>query len=134
MFDSLRPHGLQHSRLPCPSPSLGLYLSPIASFRGPSEAIHRHVYLHSIIPDADASRNAQGKLRLSEEEALLDGSEGKETACNAGDPGTILGSGRSPGEGNANPLQYSCLENSIDRGASWATIHGVTKSWTGLND
>ena len=46
-----------------------------------------------------------------------DGSEGKESACNAGDPGLIPGLGRSPGEGNGNPLQYSCLENSKDRGA-----------------
>ena len=45
----------------------------------------------------------------------------KESACNAGDPGSIPGSGRSPGEGNGNPLQYSCLENPMDRGAWWAT-------------
>ena len=56
------------------------------------------------------------------------------SACNVGDPGLIPGSGRSPGEGNGNPLQYSCLENPIDRGAWWATVHGVTKSWIGLND
>ena len=49
----------------------------------------------------------------------------KESACNAGDPGFIPRLGRSPGEGNGNPLQYSCLENSIDRGAWWATDHGV---------
>ena len=47
-------------------------------------------------------------------------SDGKESACNAGDPGSISGSGRSPGEGNGNPFQYSCLENSRDRGARWA--------------
>ena len=58
------------------------------------------------------------------------GSEGKASAYNAGDPGSILGSGRSPGEGRGNPLQYSCLENSMDRGASWATVHRVTKSDT----
>ena len=49
---------------------------------------------------------------------------------NAADPGSIPGSGRSPGEGNGNPLQYSCLENPMDRGAWWATIHGVAKSRT----
>ena len=49
------------------------------------------------------------------------GSDSKESACNAGDPGSIPGSGRSPGVGNGNPLQYSCLENSMDRGAWWAT-------------
>ena len=51
----------------------------------------------------------------------------KESTCNAGDPGSILGSGRSPGEGNGNPLQYSCLENPIDRGAWQATVHGVAR-------
>ena len=57
-------------------------------------------------------------------------SEGKESACNAGYPGSILGSGRVPGEGNSYPFQFSCLENSMDRGAWWATVHGVTKSQT----
>ena len=61
-----------------------------------------------------------------------DGSDGKESACSAGDPGLIPGSGRSPGEGNDNPLQYSCLENSMDRGAWRATVHGVTKGRTRL--
>ena len=51
----------------------------------------------------------------------------KESACNAGDPGSIPGSGRSPGEGNGYPLQYSCLENPMDRGAWWATVQGVTR-------
>ena len=53
-------------------------------------------------------------------------------ACNEGDMGSIPGSRRSPGEGNGNPLQYSSLENSMDRGAWWATIHGVANSWTRL--
>ena len=61
------------------------------------------------------------------------GSDGKEFACNAGDPGSIPGSGRSPGEGNGYPVQYSCLENRMDRGAWWATIHKVTKSQTQLS-
>ena len=56
------------------------------------------------------------------------------SACNAGDPGSIPGLGRSPGEGYGNPLQYSCLENSMDRGALYATAHGVAKSRTGLSD
>ena len=51
----------------------------------------------------------------------------KESACNAGDPGLIPGLGRSPGEGNDNPLQYSCLENQMDKGAWWATVHGVAR-------
>ena len=56
------------------------------------------------------------------------GSEVKASACNVGDPGPIPGSGRSPGEGNGNPLQYSFLENPMDRGAWSTTIHGVTDS------
>ena len=58
------------------------------------------------------------------------GSDSEESACNAGDPGSIPGLGRFLGEGNGNPLQYSCLENPMDREAWWATVHGVTKSWT----
>ena len=56
------------------------------------------------------------------------GSDGKESACNAGDPGWISGSGRSPAEGNGYPPQYSCLDNSMDRGAWWVTVHGIAKS------
>ena len=52
---------------------------------------------------------------------------GKESACNAGDLDSIPGSGTSPGEGNDNPLEYSCLEKPMDRGAWWATVHGVAK-------
>ena len=62
------------------------------------------------------------------------GSDGKASACNAGDPGLIPGSGRSPGEGNGNPLQYSCLENPMDREAWWAIVHGVAKNRTRLSD
>ena len=58
------------------------------------------------------------------------GSGGKEFTCNVRDPGSIPGSGRSPGEGDDYSLQYSCLENSMDRGAWWGTDHGVTKSQT----
>ena len=62
------------------------------------------------------------------------GSDGKESACNVGDLGLVPGLGRAPGEGNGNTLQYSCLENSLDRGAWWATAHRVTKSQTLLSD
>ena len=62
------------------------------------------------------------------------GSEFKVSAWNAGDPGSIPGLGRSPGEGNGNPLQYSCLENPMDRGAWWATVYGVAKSWIWLSN
>ena len=56
------------------------------------------------------------------------GSDGKEYTCNVGDPGLILGSGRSPGQGNGNPHHYSCLENLRDRGIWWATVNGMAKS------
>ena len=61
------------------------------------------------------------------------GLDSQESACNAGDQGLIPGAGRSPGEGNGSPLQYSCLENSMDRGAWQTTAHRVTKSWTRLS-
>ena len=62
------------------------------------------------------------------------GSEVKTSACNAGDLVSIPGLGRAPGEGNSNPLQYSCLENPMDGGAWWAIVHGVTKGRTRLSD
>ena len=62
-----------------------------------------------------------------------DVSEVKVSPCNVGDPGSIRGLGRSPGEGNGNPLQYSCLENPMDGGAWWAIVHGVAKSRTRLS-
>ena len=62
------------------------------------------------------------------------GSDGKETACKAGDLGSNPGPGKSLGEGNGNPLQYSCLENSMDRRAWWATVHGVARSQTRLGE
>ena len=62
------------------------------------------------------------------------GSDSKESACNAGDPDSIPGSGRNPGEGNGNPFQYSCMENPMDRGTWWATLHGVAKRQTELSD
>ena len=64
---------------------------------------------------------------------FLGGWDSKESVCSVEDPGLIPGSGRSPEEGNGYPLQYPCLENSVDRGAWRATVHGVTKSWIRLN-
>ena len=61
------------------------------------------------------------------------GSDGKASAYKAGDPGLIPGSLRSSGEGKGKPFQYSCLENAMDRGAWWATVHGVTESRTRLS-
>ena len=65
---------------------------------------------------------------------LTCGSDSKESACNAEDQGLFPGARRSPGEGNGNPLQYSCLGKPIDRGVWWATVYGVTKSGTQLSD
>ena len=62
------------------------------------------------------------------------GSDGKESTCNAGDPDSVPGSRRSPGEGNGNPLQYSCLGNPVDRGPWRAAVHDVSKSQTWLSD
>ena len=62
------------------------------------------------------------------------GSDGEKSACNVGDPGLTPGSGRSHGEGNNNPLLYSCLDSSMDRGAWWVTVHSVARSRTRLND
>ena len=73
------------------------------------------------------------KIYLNKEE-FPGGSEDKASACHVGDPGLIPGLGRSPGEGNGNPLQYSCLENPMDRGVWRATVHGVAKSWTRLSE
>ena len=70
----------------------------------------------------------------NEQPGFPGGSDGKESACNEGAPSSIPGLGRPPGEENGDPLQYSHLENSMDRGIWWATVHGVSKSWTQLSD
>ena len=67
-------------------------------------------------------------------EGFPSSSDGKASACNAGDLGLIPGLGRSSGEGNGNPVQYSCLENFMGRGAWQATVHGVAKNRTQLSD
>ena len=81
-----------------------------------------HTYTHSL---------EIGKKKLHSHIIHLgffpDGSDGKESACDADDLGSIPGSGRFLGGGHGNPLQYPCLENPMDRGAWWATVHGVTK-------
>ena len=74
------------------------------------------------------------RAHCREWQSSLVGSDRKESACNVGDPGSIPGSERSPGKGNGNPLQYSCLENSTDRGDWWTTVHGVTKSRTQMSN
>ena len=71
---------------------------------------------------------------LNKKRACTGSSDDKESACHAGDLGVIPGLRRFPGRGHGNPLQYSCLENPMDRGAWWATVHGVAKSRTQLSD
>ena len=66
-------------------------------------------------------------MRLSHSSGFPGGSDGEEPTCSAGDRGSIPGLGRSPGEENGNPLQYLCVENPMDRGAWWATVHGVAR-------
>ena len=74
-----------------------------------------------------SSEQVNGILLFS---GLFRGSDGKESACSVGDLGSIPGLGRSTGEGNGTPLQYSCLENPVDGGAWWAAVHGVAESDT----
>ena len=73
-------------------------------------------------------------MGFSRQKGLHGNSDGKESACNVGDPGSIPGLERAPGEGIGYPLQYSCLENSMDRGTWWATVLEVAKSWTQLSN
>ena len=94
-------------------------------FLGWEDPLEKEMATHSSILASPAPHPKKG---LKETLGFPGGSEVKASACNAGDPGSIPGSGRSPGEGNGNPLQYSCLENPMDRGAWWATVHGFAKS------
>ena len=109
--DSLRPHGL-HS--PGNSPSQNTGVGSLSLF----QRVFPTQGLNPGLPHCGQILDFPG------------GSDGKEFACNTEDQGSILGSGRSPGEGNGNPFQYSCLENSADRGAWQATVHEVTESDT----
>ena len=83
-----------------------------------------------LIPYGVVEQKGTGHLCVCVWQLNGSGSDGKVSDCNAGDPGLIPGSGRSPGEGNDNPLQYSCLEKLMDRGTWRATVHGIAKSQT----
>ena len=87
--------------------------------------------LHNISVRQESWLNKPGPISKS---GFPGGLGGKESACNEGDLSSILELGRSPGEGHGNPFQYSRLENSMDKGAWWAPVHGVTKSQTRLSD
>ena len=88
----------------------------------------------SLTSDNSAKLQSSKQYGTGTNMGFSSGSGSKESACSAGDLGSISGFGRSPGEGNGYPIQYSCLENSIDRGSWQATVHGVAKSWTWLRD
>ena len=99
--------------------------SSFSTHAGNSVICSNHLLSHSPKPAV------KGKLQPS---SLRGGSHGKESACNAGDPVSITGLGRYPGEQNGNPLQYFCLENPMDRGACRAKVHGAAKSWPRLSN
>ena len=110
---------------------------PITSWQIDGEPVTDFIFLGSkITADGDCSHEIKRHLFFERKVMtnLPGGSEVKTSACNAGDLGSIPGLGRSPGEGNGNPLQYSCLESPMAGGACWATVYGVTKSWTQLSD
>ena len=86
-----------------------------------------------LLGEVSTSKKTMGEFPW-QSTSLLGGSDGKESACNAGDLGSIAGSERSSGEGNGNPLQYSCMEKSMDRAAWQTTVDGVAKSWTQLRN
>ena len=93
--------------------------------------------LLSVCPGSETQRLSQPErkaLSILLRVGLPGGSDREESACSAGGLSLILGLGRFLGEGNGNPPQYSCLGNSTDRGAWWARVHGVTKSWRPLSD
>ena len=89
-----------------------------------------NIILDSVDKAIEQIKNAHRLDHLFSKMGFPGDSDGKESACNAGDLGLIPELGKSPGEGNGNPLLYSYLENSLDRGAEQATVHGVAKSQT----
>ena len=96
-----------------------------AVFVSTDKNAHLIMYCRFMLPINSMFQSAVG---------FLGGSDSKESACNVGDLGSIFGLGRSTSEQNSNPLQYSGLEKSMDRGALTATVHEVAKSWTQLDN
>ena len=129
VFDSLRLHESQHVRPPCPSPTSGVHSNSCPS----SHLILSHP-LFLLPPIPPSVRVFLNESPLCMRWPKYCSSNGKESACNAGDQGSIPGLGSSSEKGNGNPLQYSCLENPMDRGAWQVTVHGVVKSQTWLSD
>ena len=131
-----------HSLCVCLSPPIAIYFSIFISFL---EHTHTHTLIlthsHTCIvsntwhgPQCYRICHSRMTTVVRTFVCFPGSSDSKASAYNAEDPALIPGSGRSPGEGNGHPLQYSCLENSMDWGAWWATVHGVEKSWTQLSD
>ena len=115
------------------STKLSLHLMPFLSSPWPSvaaPAFHHQFFSWSLCMQLPPLRISFSNCQLF---CFPGGSDGKESACSAGHLALIPGSGKSPGEGNGYPLQYSCLENSMGRGAWWTTVHEVPKSWTWLS-
>ena len=152
MSDSLRPHGLQPTRLlrpwDFPGKNTGVGCHCLLQGIFPTQGLNPHCrqILYHLSHQGSETREENsyyliweymqsawhlGKWKVLKESG---GSDTKVSACNAGDLCAIPESGRSSGEGNGNPLQYSCLENSMDGGAWWATVHGVAKSQTRLSN
>ena len=136
LSDSLRPHRLQHSRFPCPSPSPGVcsHSCPLSRWCHPTisssalpfssclQSFPAQVLFQWVASLPQVAKLLELELRHQSFQWIfrvdfLGGSDGKAPVYNAGDLGSIPGSGRSPGEGNGNPHQYYCLENPMDRGA-----------------
>ena len=95
--------------------------------------ITHHTFV-SVVPSKYLSVSHILSYRIFSQLGFPSGSNGKEPSCNVRDPCSIPGSGRSSGEGNGNPLQYSCLQNPMHRGAWWAIVHETTKTQTRLSD
>ena len=117
MSDSLRPHGLYN-----PWNSLGQ-----------NTGVNSRSLLQETFPTQGSNPGLLYCRQILYQLSQQGSPDSKESACNVGGPCLISGSGRSPGGGNGNPLQYSCLDNPMDRGDWQATVHGITKSWTQLS-
>ena len=152
MSDSVQPHRQQPTRLPRPWDSPGKntgvgchFLLQCMKVKSESEVAQSCPTLSDPMDCSLTGSSVHGifqarvlewgaiafsEVKKKKKFLIACGSDGKESTCNAGDLGSIPGSGRSPGEGNGSPLQYSCLENSMDRGPWWATVHGIEKSQT----
>ena len=145
MSNSVQPYGLQPARLLCPwdSPGKNTGVGCCALLQGIFWAQGSNLHLLYLLALAGGffTTSATWEARddhiycyLLSSLVFPGGSDGKESACNAGDQGLIPGSGRSPGERKSNPLRFSCLENSMDGGARRATVHGVATSRTRQSD